>query len=424
MRRALLHLRRPGLALTALLMLGASCDSEAPRPPPPNDGVVTCNVVSCLGCCQGNACVLPPTDTACGTGGFPCTDCSLVGQTCNTGSGTCQAGPACGPGLCNGCCQGDTCIEVLTDSACGKGGNACVDCTLSSETCSIGAGICQGGGSCGPGSCGGCCQGTTCLGGSIDNACGSGGNPCIDCTQNSQTCDTGSGTCQGVGTCGPGSCNGCCQGSTCIQSLTDSACGSGGNACVDCTQNSQTCDTGSGTCQGGGSCGPGSCNGCCQGNTCILNLIDSACGSGGNACVDCTQYGQTCNTGSGTCQSVASMYAVILQSASLLVSPWVACNEGNCDMYVELTVGNLTATSSIVADNNSPVWNEQLMITSASDITTSFSATVRDDDYGPDIHVAYCNPTVTSADLQAGQLTVTCSYIIDICQVTFGFVPN
>ncbi len=34
-------------------------------------------------------------------------------------------------------------------------------------------------------------------------------------------------------------------------------------------------------------CGPGNCEGCCSGNTCILEVGDRACGTGGHACRSC-----------------------------------------------------------------------------------------------------------------------------------------
>jgi len=120
-----------------------------------------------------------------------------------------------------------------------------------------------------------------------------------------------------------------------------------------------------------------------------------------------------------------ALYAVFLKSASLLVSPWVACVEASCDMYVELTVGNVTATSSTVSNNNSPVWNEQLMIASQSDITSSFEAKVLDDDIGPVVgSLGACSANVTPADLKSGAITVTCADLFDTCEVTFGFVQQ
>lgn len=44
------------------------------------------------------------------------------------------APPACGPDDCIGCCQGSMCLNGSSDAACGSGGAACADCS------SIGAG--------------------------------------------------------------------------------------------------------------------------------------------------------------------------------------------------------------------------------------------------------------------------------------------
>jgi hypothetical protein len=349
------------VALAAVLLLGVGCGEDTPAG--------GCGPANCSGCCHEGSCVQPPTDKMCGAAGFPCTDCTLMGQTCSA-KGLCEGGGACGPESCTGCCQGNTCIESLTDATCGTGGAACVDCTATG-----------------------------------------------------QTCDVGTGTCQGTASCGPGTCVGCCQGDTCVQSLTDGACGTGGAACVDCTATGQTCDVSAGTCQGTPSCGPASCSGCCQGNSCIQPPTDAACGTGGEPCQACASN-EKCSGGQCLPQGTAS-YAVILKSASLLVSPWVACVEANCDMYVELTVGKVIATSSTISNNNSPVWNEQLTISPKSEITAGFEVEVWDDDIGPDLlPFGKCSATVSAADLNAGAITLTCSDLVDTCEVTFGFVPQ
>ena len=47
-------------------------------------------------------------------------------------------------------------------------------------------------------------------------------------------------------------------------------------------------------------CGPGTCLGCCVGNTCIAGGGDNLCGSGGGACVNCNAANRLCVTNQGT----------------------------------------------------------------------------------------------------------------------------
>jgi hypothetical protein len=46
------------------------------------------------------------------------------------------------------------------------------------------------------------------------------------------------------------------------------------------------------------SCSPG----CCQSGVCVPGTDPAACGGSGNACVDCTKTSQTCNPGTTECQ--------------------------------------------------------------------------------------------------------------------------
>lgn len=41
-------------------------------------------------------------------------------------------------------------------------------------------------------------------------------------------------------------------------------------------------------------CSPATCNGCCDGDVCAVGNQDIACGTGGEACADCTAMHYTC----------------------------------------------------------------------------------------------------------------------------------
>lgn len=67
---------------------GASSGADAGTPP---DSGVVCGPGNCpAGCCQGNACVSGKTDTACGKNGVQCIDCTGFGSTCGAVSQMCN----------------------------------------------------------------------------------------------------------------------------------------------------------------------------------------------------------------------------------------------------------------------------------------------------------------------------------------------
>jgi hypothetical protein len=127
------------------------------------------------------------------------------------------------------------------------------------------------GGACGP-SCNGCCSNGTCARGFNDNACGTGAVMCQDCTLVGGTCQPDA-TCSNPGGPGPGG--------------SSSSGGSSGG--------SSSGFPGASSSSGAGGCSRSSCpNGCCQSGTCHGGTVNTRCGTGGGACVDCTSTGQIC----------------------------------------------------------------------------------------------------------------------------------
>jgi len=93
-------------------------------------GTETC-ASTCMGCCNGEACVSTGSQTAstCGVDGAACAPCS-PGEACV--SGTCKPDPGlCSSQTCpNGCCVGSICYEPADQDwyACGTGGETCAMC--------------------------------------------------------------------------------------------------------------------------------------------------------------------------------------------------------------------------------------------------------------------------------------------------------
>ena len=166
---------------------GAVCDTGSHACVAPS-----CGPQNCKGCCVGNACVAGTDVKTCGVGGLQCSDCAAKGQTCDAQTGTCSGPPpSCNAQNCpNGCCQGNVCVAPTTDKACGKPGAQCQDCTPQGGNCQAGA--CVVPPTCTVQNCAaGCCQGNICYAGFLNNRCGSAGNACADCTLKASTCNTG-----------------------------------------------------------------------------------------------------------------------------------------------------------------------------------------------------------------------------------------
>ena len=185
---------------------------------------------------------------------------------------------------CNGCCDGTTCVEATGDNACGITGNLCQKCR-SNETCTDG--ICK------TTACNGCVDATTkaCATGNTDAQCGAAGGTCSKC---------GTGTACKNGVCLSTACMGCTDATMkCQLGITDTQCGSGGKACVACT-GGQKCDDKH--CVAPATCSAATCaSGCCDDNDKCVDSNEEHCGTSGGRCSTCSGT-QTCGT-NGTCKA-------------------------------------------------------------------------------------------------------------------------
>jgi hypothetical protein len=261
--------------------------------------VPVCQPGSCAGCCVGNTCFAGTDPTECGLGAEACQNCQSQGETCANGS--CVQMQGCGPQNCSGCCAGNTCLPGNSSTACGIKGQQCASCTAIGEACN-GLGQCVGGQQCGPGNCGGCCEGNVCTSGSSGQACGFGGAQCQNCSALGDSCQNQ--TCVGQTGCGPQTCPfGCCEGNTCVAGGSSTACGFGGGQCQNCSAFGETCQNQSCT----QPCGPQTCGfGCCLGNFCQQGFLDNACGAGGGQCQNCATFGELCQNQTCVSQSMCN----------------------------------------------------------------------------------------------------------------------
>lgn len=184
---------------------------------------------------------------------------------------------------CDGCCDENLgCLPGDEVLACGSGAVTCQKCSAGQScvdgVCRLGGLSADGGGTCSPATCSGCCDATgACVAGNLPTACGGGGLSC-------NTCQAGE-SCQ-AGACSAALCNGCVDAlGNCLSGNTALACGKEGSVCVACSFD-QACENGA--CVGGGCNATNCADGCCSGDTCVRDQPnDTQCGSGGAQCVGC-----------------------------------------------------------------------------------------------------------------------------------------
>lgn len=380
-----------GLLFAGLIAAVSGCASGGGGT---NNGPFICGPDTCTGCCQGNNCVAPPDETACGNGGAACAPCRaneactqgmcvpdncagcvdptslscLPGTAmdkCGTGGAfcaSCGAGTACQAGrcsstVCNGCKDsGGACQTGTTNAVCGTGGANCTACT-SPQTCQDHK--CVAPAACTTANCTGCCNDSdVCVTTPSLTACGTGGNRCAACSGAGATCTAGA--CKTP--CGPANCQGCCKADgTCVASVT-ATCGNNGVMCTACA-GTDICSNGScisTNCKS-------TCPGCCMGTTCQLGNTGPLCGASGNSCVACTN-GQVCNN--GTCHvDPNSLWDFVVTTADVPLynnpptnnSTWDSFG-GLPDPYVELDLdyagaNQLIGTSDSVSNTITPDWS-------------------------------------------------------------------
>jgi hypothetical protein len=217
-------------------------------------GFQGCGPWNCQGCCDGNgACQQGIFDNQCGQAGQSCFNCEGQGEKCEAQQ--CVFPTTCNPQTCGfGCCdQFGNCQPGFSNNECGAFGGSCTDCTVFGGSCFNQQ--CQfipDGGGCGPQNCQGCCdQFGNCQPGVFPNACGFFGNFCQNCLQFGEQC-LGQ-QCLFIPDSGPDvticsqNCQGCCDSAgNCLGGFLDNQCGSFGATCQDCTKlegGASTCDT-------------------------------------------------------------------------------------------------------------------------------------------------------------------------------------
>lgn len=237
---------------------------DAVRPPGP--GCVAPAVCAGGACTAGDAGMIdagrdagrdagppcPARETSCGDGIDE--DCDGPTDCADTDCDhqACSGGRCIGAVCCTTCERGDgACAASATNNACGSGGAPCVACP---ECAPCNGGACGApvagtsctGGTCAgtpPTCCTGCVSGGTCMPGTSASACGDGGDACIACAV-------------GEGCTSRGCCDGCTAPASgfCRSGRSGASCGNAGAECASCPAGSTCCTvpTGGGMCTAGG----------------------------------------------------------------------------------------------------------------------------------------------------------------------------
>jgi len=240
-------------------------------------------------------CVPGTNDTQCGRGGANCTVCNGgTGEICvseaDGNGGVCAVPPPqcfTGP-LSDNCVQANgstiTCQNAAGPNACGFAINgSCLPACPSGQECIADFGAPTGfvctSATCSTTCPAGCCAGPTdpinppgsCQPGDNIFACGTPGGVCVDCLA----------VCGLNGSCVNGVCS--CQVPPECGALNQACCTTG-TPCLG----SNVCNNGLCEAPTPPECTPTNCaTGCCQGNTCVTTISDAQCGINGSTCVAC-----------------------------------------------------------------------------------------------------------------------------------------
>lgn len=318
-------------------------------------------------------------------------------------------------GGCDGCLDASgACQPGTADDECGGLGESCAPCD-GSTVCD--EGICVEPPACSPDNCDGCCDGDNCVDGDADDACGGGGGQCSDCPDGA-TCDGGvcDLPCEDT-------CDGCCDGETCVEADDQSAteCGVEGASCVGCEDGFE-CSAGeciSTACAG-------SCDGCCDGETCLDGDALSECGVDGATCQSCGAN-LTCGDSGCEPDPMALWDVTVLDGTIALTDAngdaWDSFN-GLPDPYVTMEVVGDDGETEVIDNSIFPVWNETILVgVNSTQLEGGLEISVLDSDAAFDDTIATC---VASNIFYNATVEATCSNEDDfeLWSISFSVLPS
>ena len=321
----------------------------------------------------------------------------------------CTGGPTCRVGFSE--CATETIARTVTEALDAELGS-CVVSSLRNDDGSTGPGGGPAITRCTPTNCKGCCRNDACEDGATQAACGLGGATCQTC-YGAQACEDG--RCKEA--CGPNNCAGCCRGDVCQLGTATPSCGGAGSACKDCKAGSATAVCSNQTCIES-ACTTSCTLGCCSANGCQVGDQPRACGTGGEACVDCG-IGRTCSRSKACIIDGSALWDVyvsfgVLPATTLSGGSWDPTS-GAPDPYLVVSSGEGASTRSgkttTVRDTRLPVWMQTpLTSIKAGELLNAFAVEVWDDDGGvdPDDLMGGCAITLSQEIFDGSLQSHTC----------------
>jgi hypothetical protein len=263
---------------------------------------------------------------------------------------------------------------------------------------------------CTPANCRGCCRDDKCEDGTTEAACGEAAGACETC-RGAQKCTAGK--CKEP--CGPNNCKGCCDGDTCVTGTTKDKCGGDGAKCSSCATEGSSFVCSNQTCIDG-SCQATCVNGCCSAAGCQPGTAANACGSGGEACIDCG-YGRTCGGAKACALDMNATWNFYVSFADLPEkdtsgASWDVAN-GAPDPYLVAysLLGPSAHTGETKEQSNTtvPFWGEvPLKGVMAAELLNNLSFEVWDADVDFDDYIGGCKIPLTRAAFDGSLQSYTC----------------
>ncbi len=304
--------------------------------------------------------------------------------------------------------------EVITRVVSEELDSDLADCVVQGFRQDEGEGKLPGGGptvaTCTSANCKGCCRDDKCEEGTTMQACGLNASACETCG-GAQKC-TDEGKCKEP--CGPNNCNGCCDGDTCLPGNVKEKCGGGGGTCKSCTtegssfvcSNKQCIDS---------SCQATCLSGCCSSTGCKPGTAANACGTGGEACIDCG-VGRRCQAAACTLDPTSKWdvyisFAVVpdKNKQGFAWDPLEGAPDCKLTVYTSQGASVHSGSTTVQQDSTVPFWAETPIVgVSASELLNDFSFEIVDDDYDFDDIIGGCSIPLSQSHFDGSLLDYTC----------------
>ena len=160
------------------------------------------------------------------------------------------------------------------------------------------------------------------------------------------------------------------------------------------------------------------CDGCCDGDSCLTGTSPTACGSAGGACAVCDP-GFVCELGGCTVDRT-SRWDVLVDSGDVFEDntgggTWDIAG-GLPDPYVDLVttddIEELTGSSSAQGDTLAPNWNQVVLsdVPAGALVDHGVTTTVLDDDLDASDSMGTCLVSLSDSDFTGDALTRICPF--------------